>query len=68
MSHVVQKAFVEVNEEGTKAAAASAAVLTGRTLHVQPAFVLDRPFLFAILDKHAGLVLFSGRVVNPQQA
>lgn len=60
---VIHKAFVEVNEEGTEAAAA-----TGVTVGVTsmgPMFVADHPFLFVIRDKVTGSILFLGRVANP---
>jgi serpin B len=65
---VVHKAFVEVNEECTEAAAATA-VLMGRGLGrptPQPkVFKADHPFLFFIRDRNANVVLFSGCVIDP---
>lgn len=60
---VVQKAFVDVNEEGTEAAAATAvgAVETSGSLD----FRADRPFLFLIRDARHGTILFLGRVLKP---
>lgn len=63
VSLVVQKAFVEVNEEGTEAAAASAVVVKGR--RYSPPFVADRPFLFLIRHVPTGAVLFLGRYAGP---
>jgi serpin B len=64
VSHVLHKAFVEVNEEGTEAAAATAVV--GRLKAAMPvSFVADRPFLFVIRDTGTGAILFAGRVVDP---
>ena len=65
---VLQKAFIEVNEEGTEAAAASAAIVMTRMMVRNPEFICDRPFLFAIRDNLTGMILFSGRVVNPTKA
>jgi serpin B len=59
----VHKAVVEVNEEGTEAAGATG-VTIGVT-SVGPMFVADHPFLFLILDRVTGSILFLGRVVNP---
>jgi serpin B len=59
----VHKGFVEVNEEGTEAAAATG-VVVGET-SAPPAFVADHPFLFLIRDNVTGSVLFVGRIVNP---
>jgi len=64
VSKVLHKAFVEVNEEGTEAAAATAVV--GRLKAVMPLmFTVDRPFLFLIRDTGTGTVLFMGRVTDP---
>merc|ERR1712232_191715 len=62
---VVHKATIEVNEEGTVAAAATGAVMTSRCLpppHVD--VVVDRPFLFTITSQD-GALLFISKVVNP---
>ncbi len=66
ISAVIHKAFVEVNEEGTEAAAATAVVMLGRGLSMPPpVFRADHPFLFLIRENHTGSILFFGRVVNP---
>lgn len=65
ISAVVHKAFVEVNEEGTEAAAATAVVMSSRSLMQPPAFRADHPFLFLIRDNHSGSILFLGRVIDP---
>jgi serpin B len=63
---VVQKAFVEVNEEGTEAAAATGvSVSRGAIGSSMPEFKADHPFLFVIRDNQTGTVLFIGRVTNP---
>jgi serpin B len=71
ISAVVHKAFVDVNEEGTEAAAATAVVVK-KTRAVSkprpvPVFRADRPFLFAIVDEQSRSVLFMGRVEDPRQ-
>jgi serpin B len=71
ISRVLHKAFVKVTEQGTEAAAATAAVLRepGRVLSVFiPAVRADRPFLFAIVDRGTGTILFLGRLVDPADA
>jgi len=61
---VIHQAQVEVNEEGTEAAAATAVKM--KRTSVPAAFVADHPFLFLIRDKQTGSILFMGRVVNPK--
>jgi serpin B len=61
LSDVVHKAFVEVNEKGTEAAAATGAAGARSSA---PLFKADRPFLFLIRDR-SGSILFLGRLVNP---
>jgi len=66
---VVHKAFVEVNEEGTEAAAATAVLMGfgGAPTNPRPIPVVraDHPFLFLIRDNRSGSVLFLGRVMDP---
>lgn len=68
ISQVFHKAFVDVNEEGTEAAAATAVVMMragGMPMAPQAQFVADHPFLFFLRDTSSGAVLFVGRVVEP---
>jgi len=60
---VVHKIVVEVNEEGTEAAAVTSVGI--RATSASPAFIVDRPFFFAIRDNNTKTVLFMGIVVNP---
>jgi serpin B len=67
ISNVLHKAFVEVNEEGTEAAAATAVVMgRGRTEAI-PVFRADHPFVFMIRHNPTGSILFMGRVTDPGQ-
>ena len=66
LSGVIHKAFVDVNEEGTEAAAATAVVLEPNAIKVKPVFRADHPFVFLIRDKRNDAVLFLGRLSNPQ--
>ncbi len=68
ISQVFHKAFVDVNEEGTEAAAATAVAMArgaGMPMLPQARFVADHPFLFFLRDASSGAVLFFGRVVEP---
>merc|ERR1711972_1158306 len=68
VSEVVQKAFIEVNEEGSEAAAATGAVMIMSSMPAPPErFVADHPFLFFIRDKTTGMLLFQGRVKKPKE-
>jgi RNA polymerase sigma factor (sigma-70 family) len=63
---VVHKAFVDVDEEGTEAAAATAVVINiYKSARQEAVFRADHPFLFLIRDNRSGSVLFLGRLVNP---
>ena len=65
VSSIFHKSFVEVNEEGTEAAAASAVGIKRLMLCLPVDFVADHPFLFLIREDTSGVVLFVGHVVNP---
>jgi serpin B len=66
LSAAIHQAFVDVNEEGTEAAAATAIVVnTPGPPPMQPVFRVDHPFLFLIRDRRWGNILFMGRVVEP---
>jgi serpin B len=63
------KVFVKVDEQGTEAAAATAMVFATRGGPPEPVtFRVDHPFLFAIVDRASGLILFLGRIVDPTLA
>jgi len=63
ISDVVHKAFVEVNEEGTEAAAATGVIMTLKA--VLYSFNADHPFVFLIQHEETGAILFMGKVMNP---
>lgn len=60
---VIHKAYVEVNEEGTEAAAATGVTIEKTSLG--PAFVANQPFLFGIRHNRSQTILFVGTVRNP---
>jgi serpin B len=69
LGNVIHKAFVEVNEEGTEAAAATAVVVAKSDDGPErqlPVFRADHPFVFLIRDTRTESILFLGRVVNPK--
>ncbi|MFP4556730.1 MAG: serpin family protein [Bacteroidales bacterium] len=65
IDEIYHKAFVEVSEEGTEAAAATAVVIVRKSATVPEEFVANRPFMFIIRDNNSGNMLFVGRVTNP---
>ena len=65
ISQIKHKAFVEVNEEGTEAAAATAVEFATKSIPREVKFRVDHPFLFIIRDNQSGAILFMGRIVNP---
>ena len=72
VDEVVHKAYIDVNEAGTEAAAATAVVIRAMARFMDPQLpvevIVDRPFLFAITDPQSGLPLFLGRVTDPTAA
>ena len=69
ISAVIHKAFVEVNEEGTEAAAATGVVVGVTSVAPSPPiFKADHPFVFFIRDNSSQSILFFGRVLNPDQS
>lgn len=68
ISDVIHKSFVEVNEEGTEAAAATGVIMRATSIGRPPAvFRADHPFIFLIRENKAGKILFIGRVTNPME-
>jgi serpin B len=69
ISHVMHKTFIEVNEEGTEAAAVTGVVMaTGMKPQPEEHFsmTVDRPFLIAVCDQQTAAVLFLGAVRDPR--
>ena len=67
IAQIVHKAFVEVNEEGTEAAAATAVEMVTKSIPVfnTPEFRADHPFFFIIRDNRSHALLFLGRMADP---
>jgi serine protease inhibitor len=65
ISKVIHQAFIDVNEEGTEAAAATGVVVELYAMLHMYEFRADHPFIYMIMDKETGSILFMGRVVNP---
>ena len=69
ISNVIHQAFVDVNEEGTEAAAATAVVMkltASPNAPIIPTFRADHPFIFIIQQNNTGNILFMGKVVDPR--
>jgi len=68
ISAAIHKAFIDVNETGTEAAAATSIVMRATAMRYEPppvVFRADHPFLFLIRDTRSGAILFLGRVADP---
>ncbi|XP_005096421.2 serpin B6 [Aplysia californica] len=63
INEVEHRSVIELDEEGTVAAAATGVQIA--TLSLPPEFILDRPFMFLLRDKVQGINLFAGRYANP---
>ena len=68
IDEVIHKAFIEVNESGTEAAAATAVIMVLKSaLEENPIrFIANHPFIYFITDKTTGGIIFMGRFVNPE--
>ena len=66
VSQVIHKAFIEVNEEGTEAAAVTGGIIGITSIIKYPKFQVDHPFLFCIVDNRMKIILFLGRINDPE--
>jgi serpin B len=67
---IFHKAFIEVNEEGTEAAAATAVVIQAESAEEpqkEMDFIANKPFLFVLRDRITNSILFIGKVQDPTQ-
>ena len=67
VSKVIHQAFIEVDEEGTEAAAATGMIAELSASFGGEKFRADHPFMYLIMDKDTGAILFMGRVVDPSK-
>ena len=72
ISDVIHQTFLKVDEEGSEAAGATAVIMNVTSAGPEPPpppfqMVLDRPFIFAIVDRPTNTILFLGRMVNPEK-
>lgn len=67
ISEIIQKALIEVDEEGTVAAAATSITFAGTAYIPAVIFNADHAFLFTIMDKRSKIILFMGQVVDPRE-
>ncbi|KYK29400.1 hypothetical protein AYK20_05480 [Thermoplasmatales archaeon SG8-52-1] len=63
----LHQSFVEVNEEGTEAAAATAIIMEATAIPEYKEFIADHPFMFLIQHKETGAILFMGKVLDPSK-
>jgi serine protease inhibitor len=66
IDQIQHRTYIKVDEEGTKAAAATGIAMTTRAMLQPVEFILDRPFAYAIVDKKTGVVVMMGTVVKPE--
>lgn len=67
LSGVAQQAWLKVDEQGTEAAVVTEMIMVSATPEPPRNFRVDHPFLFLIRDRTTGLILFMGRVVDPEK-
>ncbi|MBQ1817017.1 MAG: serine protease, partial [Clostridia bacterium] len=65
IKQVVHRTFIEVNEHGTKAGAATVFLMPTNTAAINPCVTLDRPFLYMLVDLETGIPFFIGTMADP---
>lgn len=68
ISDVLHKTFVQVDEEGTEAAAVTVVEVGTTSIEPGTLFVMrvDRPFIFALRERQSGTILFLGKILKPE--
>lgn len=66
LSKAVHKSVLEVNEEGSEAAAASGMIAISRMAVLYPQIIVDHPFFFMVRNRITGTIIFMGRVMHPE--
>ncbi|XP_043926672.1 neuroserpin [Protopterus annectens] len=66
VAKAVHKAYLEVNEEGSEAAAVSGIIHSSRMLELYPQVIADHPFFFLVRNRKTRTILFMGRVMHPE--
>jgi serpin B len=66
ITEVIHSGYVDVNEEGAEAAAATAVVMGTKSIEMNAQFIADHPFIFFIYDRTADTILFMGRINEPK--
>jgi serpin B len=67
VSRILHKAFIDVGEKGTQAAAATAVVMGTGSMPTGLTISVDRPFIYVLRDQPTGAILFMGRVLDPSK-
>ena len=67
IGQALHQSFIEVNEEGTEAAAATAIIMELTAMPDEKYFIADHPFIFLIQHEETGAILFMGRVTDPSE-
>ncbi|KAM9224479.1 serpin B11 isoform 1-T2 [Dugong dugon] len=65
LSKVIHKSYVDVNEEGTEAAAATGNIMVVKNVPMRAQFMANRPFLFFIKHTRTNMILFFGKLASP---
>jgi len=64
---VIHQSFIEVDEKGTEAAAATAVVFKNTSIGIREPFIINKPFVFVIRDRKTNSISFIGKVMNPNK-